>query len=129
MPEVLNVKCGEILSATEDIKFSRDDKSTIIKTGDKVIVGFDRSLHGLKERIIIKDVEDDDFTISGYSADGLSQFLIAWLDYVFDLDDVLRKSEVTSEDLSDCIRAALVEIGMSSEGGTSDEEIRNKEFE
>lgn len=116
----MKVKMGDILVAQEDVEYSNDKASTTIYKGDKSIVGFDKRIHVLKERTII--IPDDEFKIEGYSADGLSEFISAWLDKNFDLDKILKKSEYTKDDICECIKEALTEIGMTREENTEENE-------
>lgn len=126
MEEVLKVRSGEILIAQDDIEYKSDTGNTMtVLKGDKSIVGFDGMIHCLKERYLIRP--EDEIEIEGYSATGLAQFLMAWLDRVFDMDKVLSKSEIDKDDMAQCIEAALVEIGMTAEAEEDEEDEEGKE--
>lgn len=65
---------------------------------------------------------DDAMEVSGYSATGLSKFLVAWLDKSLDLEKDLDKSEHSLDDVRTVIEMALVEIGMEAGNGEIEKE-------
>ena len=73
------------------------DQKTTVKKGEKSILGFDGAIHRLKQRTII--IPDDSFEIVGYCAAGLAEFITAWLDKNLDLENALKKSEYSVDDV------------------------------
>lgn len=90
-------------------------RSTLeIKAGDKIIVGYDGLLHPLKNSRAALNI-DSDIEVEGYSATGLSEFLVAWLDSSLDLTENLRRSMLDLNDVKSSIENALLVIGMKKE--------------
>lgn len=121
--EKFKVRIGEILVAQTDITYENDkDQKTTVKKGEKSILGFDGAIHRLKQRTII--IPDDSFEIVGYCAAGLAEFITAWLDKNLDLENALKKSEYSVDDVRECVETALIEIGMETENDEDEKESK-----
>ena len=112
---------GSIIEATEELEFSNGDKTVTIHEGDKAIVGFDGYLYPLKTAVRL-EIGADDVILRGFSATGLADFLVGWLDGTLDLEFNLQDNIVTVDDLRDSIEKALMAIGMSQEVAVDAEE-------
>lgn len=121
--EKFKVRIGEILVAQTDITYENDkDQKTTVKKGEKSILGFDGAIHRLKQRTII--IPDDSFEIVGYCAAGLAEFITAWLDKNLDLENALKKSEYSVDDVRECVETALIEIGMEAENDEDEKDSK-----
>ena len=121
--EKFKVRIGEILVAQTDITYENDkDQKTTVKKGEKSILGFDGAIHRLKQRTII--IPDDSFEIVGYCAAGLAEFITAWLDKNLDLENALKKSECSVDDVRECVETALIEIGMEAENDEDEKDSK-----
>lgn len=123
--EKFKVRMGEILVAQADITYENDkNQKTTIRKGEKSVLGFDGAIHRLRQRTII--IPDESFEIVGYCAAGLADFITVWLDKNLDLENVLKKSEYSVDDVRECVETALIEIGMEAEN--DEDEKSSKEI-
>ena len=114
MEQELKVLRGSILVANGDREYKSERSTLEIKAGDKIIVGYDGLLHPLKNSHAALNI-DSDIEVEGYSATGLSEFLVAWLDSSLDLKENLRRTMLDLDEFKAVIENALVVIGMKRE--------------
>lgn len=114
MEQELKVLRGSILVANGDREYKSEESTLEIKAGDKIIVGYDGLLHPLKNSRAALNI-DSDIEVEGYSATGLSEFLVAWLDSSLDLTENLRRSMLDLNDVKLSIENALLVVGMKKE--------------
>lgn len=111
---ILKASRGSILSANQDIEYVSKENTLQIKSGDKIIVGYDGLLHPLKNMNAALML-DSGIEVEGYSATGLSEYLVAWLDGNLDLKENLRRTMLDLDDFKTVIENALIVIGMKKE--------------
>ena len=111
---VLKASRGSILIANQDREYKSKENTLQIKAGDKIIVGFDGLFHPLKNNRAALTI-DDGIEVDGYSATGLSEYLVAWLDSSLDLEENLRKTMLDLDEFKTVIENALLVIGMKKE--------------
>lgn len=124
MEEVLRVARGSLLIASEDREYTKDEKSYTIKSGEKVIVGFDGLLHSLRENVAF--VIEPSIEVDGYSATGLAEYLTAFLDSALNFDKNLRRTMLNRDDFKHTIENALMILGMRREEADSEETTGNE---
>lgn len=104
-------KIGEILTSTEDVELETlsGNKVTIPK-GSKVIIGADRLAHHFHNGKIQPIGSND--TIKGYDAEGISEYLFAFLNNNFPLKDMLDDYDISEDEFKKEIEYRLCEIGL-----------------
>jgi len=102
---------GNIMVAREDLTTSEEDstKKVIIPKGSKAIVGFDNRLYlfngssfGLDESV----------EISGYSANGLAEYIYDRMSHKIPLDEMLESYEISKDNFTAALAFTLTDIGM-----------------
>lgn len=112
--DALKVSRGSILMANRDREYVNKENTLQIKAGDKIIVGYDGLLHPVNNNKAAITI-DNDLEVEGYSATGLSEYLVAWLDSSLDLKENLRRTMLDLDEFKAVIENALVVIGMKRE--------------
>lgn len=112
--DALKVSRGSILMANHDREYVNKENTLQIKAGDKIIVGYDGLLHPVNNNKAAITI-DNDLEVKGYSATGLSEYLVAWLDSSLDLKENLRRTMLDLDEFKAVIENALVVIGMKRE--------------
>ena len=112
--DALKVSRGSILMANRDREYVNKENTLQIKAGDKIIVGYDGLLHPVNNNKAAITI-DNDLEVEGYSATGLSEYLVAWLDSSLDLKENLGSTMLNVDGFKAVVESALVVIGMGGE--------------
>jgi hypothetical protein len=107
----MQYKIGQILKTTADTEIEKalsGEKETI-KKGTEIIIGADNLAHYIRSGMI--QSLGDDAEVKGYDTEGISRFIVKYLDSQIDLHEVLEDRDMTMDEFAEEIEYALGEMG------------------
>lgn len=107
----MQYKIGQIFKTTADMEIEKalSGEKEIIKKGTEVIIGADNLAHYIRSGMI--QSLGDNTEVKGYDTEGISRFIVMYLDSQIDLDEMLNDRNMTMDEFAEEIECALEEIG------------------
>ena len=108
-------KYCDILSAIDNFDVETEDGETVHVEKDSTgIVGFDKSIHYLKQHLI-EEIDEETAKIEGISVRGLSEYLASYLDSGMDMSKMLKDWNMDMDMLVEYLVSAFVELGLKDD--------------
>lgn len=107
----MTYKIGQVMELAEDMETTKalSEQKVIIPKGSQFIIGADNFVHYLRDGMMQPWL--DDIEIKGYDTEGISRFIVMYLDSQIDLDEMLEDRNMTMDEFAEEIECALGEIG------------------
>lgn len=107
----MQYKIGQILKTTADTEIEKalSGEKEVIKKGTKIIIGADNLAHYIRSGMI--QSLGDNTEVKGYDAEGISRFIVMYLDSQINLEEMLDGRNMTMDEFAEEIECALSEMG------------------